>query len=133
MMKHGYIEKTALHVYDIASAYPSATVELPSMKRGDWTKHGYIKIKSLAELRVTIENASMLSMYKLAFRFPEYERFHKDAARVVFMPFYPLPYRRKNGGIIYPAYGRGWYMRDDFLAMIAWLANSDAIRPGIPI
>jgi hypothetical protein len=91
------------------------------MKGGDWTKHGYIEIKSLAELRATIESASMLSMYKLAFRFPEYEMFHEDAARAVFMPFYPLPYRRRSGAIIYPAYGHGWYMRDDVLAMIAWL------------
>ena len=32
------------------------------------------------------------------------------------IPFYPLPYREKRGGILFPASGYGWYMRDDVLA-----------------
>ena len=121
MMKHGWLENGSLHVYDIASAYPAAIVELPSMKGGDWTKGGYIEIHSLKALRATIESASMLSMFKVRFNFPKYEKKHADPAKAVFVPFYPLPYRCKGGGIIYPAHGYGWYMRDDVLAMIAWL------------
>ena len=41
--------------------------------------------------------------------------------KTVFIPFYPLPYRGKRGGILFPASGFGWYMRDDALAAIAWL------------
>ena len=44
-----------------------------------------------------------------------------DARKAVFIPFYPLPYRDKRGGILFPASGYGWYMRDDVLAAIAWL------------
>ena len=39
----------------------------------------------------------------------------------MFIPFYPLPYRDKRGGILFPASGYGWYTRDDVLAAIAWL------------
>ena len=80
MMKHGYIENTVLQVLDIASAYPAATVELPSMKGGTWTHGGYIEINSLARLRASIESASMLSMFRIRFRFPQYEKYHADPA-----------------------------------------------------
>jgi hypothetical protein len=32
-----------------------------------------------------------------------------------------LPYREKRGGILFPASGYGWHVRDDVLAAIAWL------------
>src|SRR6202046_1725131 len=41
--------------------------------------------------------------------------------QVIFIPFYPLPYREKRGGILFPASGYGWHVRDDVLAAIAWL------------
>jgi hypothetical protein len=50
-----------------------------------------------------------------------YERYHADPRKAVFIPFYPLPYRDKRGGILFPASGYGWYTRDDVLAAIAWL------------
>ena len=60
-------------------------------------------------------------MFKIRFQFPTYERYDADARKAVFIPFYPLPYRDKRGGILFPASGYGWYMRDDVLAAIAWL------------
>jgi hypothetical protein len=60
-------------------------------------------------------------MFKIRFQFPVYGRFHEDARKAVFIPFYPLPYRQKGGGILYPASGYGWYMRDHVLGAIAWL------------
>ena len=60
-------------------------------------------------------------MFKIRFQFPTYERYHADARKAVFIPFYPLPYRDKRGGILFPASGYGWYTRDDVLAAIAWL------------
>jgi hypothetical protein len=93
------------------------------MKNGTWTKGEYIHVRSLTTLRAEIEAASMLSMYKIKFNFPKYEKYHSDPGKAVFIPFYPLRYRCAGGGIIYPAHGYVWYMRDDVLAMIAWLEN----------
>jgi hypothetical protein len=121
MMKHGWLERASLFVHDIASAYPAYTVELPLMKGGTWTEGGYIAIRSLKTLRAEIERASILSVFKVKFNFPKYEKYNADPGKAVFIPFYPLPYRCKGGGIIYPAFGYGWYKRDDVLAMIAWL------------
>jgi hypothetical protein len=132
MIKHGWLESASLFVYDIASAYPAGTVELPSMKGGKWSKGGYIAIRSLKSLRAEIERASMLSMFKIKFAFPKYEKYHTDVGKAVFIPFYPLPYRCKGGGIIYPALGHGWYMRDDVLAMIAWLEKFIPQYPSLP-
>ena len=123
LMKQGYVENTSLHVYDIASAYPAAIVEFPSMKGGTWEKHGFIDVTSLSSLRAFVEKTSIFSMFKIMYLFPEYEKYHADDGRAVIIPFYPLPYRRKGGGILYPARGYGWYMRDDVLAMIAWLEH----------
>jgi len=121
MMKHGWLESASLKIIDLASAYPAATVALPTMKNGKWTHSGHIQIDTLKRLRAQIESASMLSMYRIKFILPQYEKYHADLGRAVFIPFYPLPYRTKSGGIIYPAMGHGWYMRDDVLALIAWL------------
>jgi hypothetical protein len=121
MLKQGYVENTPLHVYDIASAYPAAMVEFPSMKNGEWTRRGYIVFNYLSELRAIVESASQLSMFKIKYFFPVYEKHHSDISRAVLIPFYPLPYRKKGGGIIFPAHGYGWYMRDHALAAIAWL------------
>ena len=123
LLKQGYIENRALHVLDVASAYPAAMVEFPSLASGEWTSKPGTEFRkdSLSELRAAVETASCLSMFKIRFQFPTYERHHADARKAVFIPFYPLPYRDKRGGILFPANGYGWYTRDDVLAAIAWL------------
>ena len=123
LLKQGYIENRALHVYDIASAYPTAMVEFPSLAGGEWASKTGTEFRkgSLGELRAAVEVASWLSMFKIRFQFPTYERYHADARKAVFIPFYPLPYRDKRGGILFPATGYGWYTWDDVLAAIAWL------------
>jgi hypothetical protein len=132
MIKHGWLERGNLDVLDIASAYPGGLAELPTMKNGTWTKTGYIHVRSLKTLRAEIDAASMLSMYKIKFNFPKYQKYHADPGKAVFIPFYPLPYRCAGGGIIYPARGYGWYMRDDVLAMIAWLERFVPQYPSRP-
>jgi hypothetical protein len=119
----GFMQGGSLHVYDIASAYAAALVDFPSLARGEWiTRKGKeIACASLLELRAAVETASPLSMFKVRFQFPIYEKFNLDPRKAVFIPFYPLPYREKRGGILFPASGYGWYMRDDALAAIAWL------------
>jgi hypothetical protein len=123
LMKQGYVEDRALHVLDLASAYPAAMVEFPSLAGGDWVRKFGTEFRkdSLSELRAALEAASSLSMFKIRFQFPTYERYHSDARKAVLIPFYPLPYRNKRGGILFPASGYGWYTRDDVLAAIAWL------------
>ena len=123
LLKQGYVENRALHVYDIASAYPAAMVEFPSLAGGEWVgKSGTEFAKgSLRDLRATVEAASCLSMFKIQFQFPTYERYDPDARKAVFIPFYPLPYRDKRGGILYPASGYGWYNREEALGAISWL------------
>ena len=36
LLKQGYVENDQLHIYDIASAYPAAMVEFPSLAGGEW-------------------------------------------------------------------------------------------------
>lgn len=121
LLKQGYIEGVSLHVLDLASAYPASMIDFPSLVSGEWiNKMGASIAKdSISELRAAVEGASCLSMFKIRFRLPTYERYDPDARRAVFIPFYPLPYRDKRGGILFPASGYGWYMRDDVLAAIA--------------
>ena len=104
LLKQGYVENRALHVYDIASAYPAAMVEFPSLAGGEWVSKPGTEFRkgSLSELRAAVEAASCLSMFKIRFQFPTYERYHADARKAVFIPFYPLPYRDKRGGILFP-------------------------------
>jgi hypothetical protein len=123
LLKQGYVENFQLHVYDIASAYPAAMVEFPSLARGEWINRlgSAFAIGSLKELRNAIEAASAVSIFKVRFQFPAYEKFNSNSRKATFIPFFPLPYRDKRGGILFPASGYGWYMRDDILAAIAWL------------
>ena len=123
LLKQGFLENCSLHVYDIASAYPAAMIEFPSLAGGGWVKSPATEFAegSLGDLRAAVEATSCLSMFKIRFQFPTYERYDPDARKAVFIPFYPLPYREKRGGILFPASGYGWYMRDDVLAAIAWL------------
>jgi hypothetical protein len=104
LLKQGYIEGVSLHVLDLASAYPAAMIDFPSLVSGEWiNKMGASIAKgSLSELRAAVEGASCLSMFKIRFQLPTYERYDPDGRRAVFIPFYPLPYRDKRGGILFP-------------------------------
>lgn len=125
LIKQGYRESGGLHFYDIASAYPAAMAEFPSLARwaGCWTHKGdeELRYSCLPELRAAVERASVVSMFKLRFQFPEYVKYHADPIRAEFVPLFPLPYRTRTGGILFPSRGYGWYMRDDILGAIAWL------------
>jgi hypothetical protein len=103
LLKQGYIENVGLHCYDIASAYPAGMVDLPSLAGGKWINlpGSGILTGSLAKLRKAIEATSPVSMFKIGFQFPTYEKSHGDARKSVFIPFYPLPYREKRGGILF--------------------------------
>ena len=91
-----------LHLYDIASAYPAQIAQLPSMEGGKWV---YRKNPTREE----IEQSNMLSMFRV-----ETYNFKFD------LPFYPFPFRTKNGAIMFPANVKGVYMRDDVVAAFKW-------------
>ena len=44
LLKQGYVENVQLHVYDIASAYPAAMVEFPSLAGGEWINQSRLRI-----------------------------------------------------------------------------------------
>jgi hypothetical protein len=130
-----------LYAYDITSAYPSIMAGLPAMvipqyarddrerkkpirrRRGNWVwRHGL-------ELDVeAIAGMSSLSMVELKFDFPTFVLDNKEKTREP--PFYPLPYRRDDGGILFPAKGWGRYYRDEALAAFEWL---DVICRELPL
>jgi hypothetical protein len=91
-----------LHLYDIASAYPAQIAQLPSMEGGKWV---YRKNPTREE----IEQSNMLSMFRV-----ETYNLRFD------LPFYPLPFRTKNGAIMFPANVKGVYIRDDVVAAFRW-------------
>jgi hypothetical protein len=124
LLKQGFMQGGSLFVYDIASAYPAAMVEFSSMKGGRWLLYRRNGApQSLRELRAEIEQASLVSIFKIRFEFPFIEKLATNPINSKFIPFFPLPYRTKGGGIIFPANGYGCYMRDDVLAAIAWLEH----------
>ena len=112
LMKVGHAPDLELHSMDIASAYPHALTQLPSLAGGKWNKDGGLRYSNLAELKASIEAASMVSMFYLDYEFPLYEHFEGDDWKKVYVPWYPLFFRSRMGAIFYPRRGEGWYMRD---------------------
>lgn len=84
--------------YDIVSAYPAQTVELPNLAAGIWRSTSAIEPGDFGLAEV-------------------FWRYDRPA------PFYPLPYRlgldpqqRPKGGVWFPAEGSGWYFISEVLA-----------------
>jgi hypothetical protein len=38
-----------------------------------------------------------------------------------YIPFFPFPYRKTNGGVLFPAEGYSWIMRDELAASFEWM------------
>lgn len=110
LIKQGYAKDQRLQIYDIASAYPSACLCLPSMKGGTWIHSGCKPVRY-----VEGKQANILSMFHVHWNFP---RQGKDGRPI---PFFPFPYRTvKRGLILFPSAGNAWLMRDEVLAGIDW-------------
>jgi hypothetical protein len=122
-MKVGHAPDVILHSMDIASAYPHAISQLPSMDGGGWEKFVENKFGTMTQLRASIGAVSPVSMFYLDYQFPLYEHFEKDAWKKVYIPWYPLFFRSRRGAIFYPRRGKGWYMRDEALAAVAFLEH----------
>jgi hypothetical protein len=122
LMKVGHAPGLELHSMDVASAYPHAMTQLPSLAGGRWDRvENGIRCNTLADLKAIIEASSVVSMFYLDYQFPLYEHFDGDVWKRIYTPWYPLFFRSRTGAIFYPRRGEGWYMRDDALAAVKWL------------
>jgi hypothetical protein len=96
-----------VHHYDINSAYPDQFRALPSMAGGTWTR---------GEPDTDGEPPPGFTLVRVEYEF----------ARG--LPFYPLFHRERNGRIIYPPRGAGWYHYSEFS-----VARDFARKFGAPI
>lgn len=112
LLQQGYAPEQTLHGYDIRSAYPSAMLDLPSMRGKTWKHHRNGTSADHAR------QSNILSMYRVYWRFPATVKYRGVEN---YAPFYPLPYRTQNGSILFPSEGRAWVMRDDVLAALKWV------------
>jgi hypothetical protein len=132
LLQQGYMKAGYLAAYDISSAYPAGAVELPSLApdAGEWIHRSkdQLQFNSLKELRELVEDCSIVSMFKVKWFFPTFERLgqftemspYEDPTSLT-MPFYPLWYRTDSGRILCPSSGLGIRNREDVLAAIAWM------------
>ena len=76
-----------------------------------------------------VEASSKISAFFIRWRLPP---FYVDmvSGEVRGVPFFPLPYRLKGGGILFCSEGSGWYMRDEAIATKRWLEKF--VELGLP-
>ena len=150
-LKQGYLKSGSLYVYDVASCYPAAIVELPSLApdQGEWKRLNTedMRFNDLTELLARIQKTSMVSMFKVRWKFPTTESWKKapkhiidprerefwEGQRATFIPFFPLPYRTKTGSILFPSSGYSICMRDDLIAAIKWMMRFTPDFPKKPL
>jgi hypothetical protein len=128
LMKQGYAPKTPMFGYDLSSAYPWGCLELPSMKGGKWTHDKKIVFlnDTFVRSKETVANSNVLDMFRVRWCFPLgpkpiYNRKTREYDRPRPFPFFALPYRKTNGGILFPAAGLTWIMRDELLGAMRWV------------
>jgi hypothetical protein len=63
-----------------------------------------------------VNDANILSMFSIKWKFPVWSQKFKRH-----VPFNPFPYRKKNGGVLFPSEGYSWIMRDELSAAFDWL------------
>lgn len=95
LVQYGF-RRGALYGYDIASAYPHAQHNLPSMRGCSWRMHD--------ERPASIEGLSPLSLCEVAW------------TGETSFPFGPFPYRTRQGAVYYPSIGRGIYCVEEVRA-----------------
>ena len=107
LMKVGHAPGLQLHSMDVASAYPHAMTQLPSLAGGRWDKiEDGDRYKTLAELKAIIEASSMVSMFYLDYKFPLYELFEGDVWKRVIRPVVPALFPLAHGRHLLSEAGR---------------------------
>jgi hypothetical protein len=127
LLQQGYTEER-LWGGDLANAYPSGMLELPSMKDGMWH---HVNCFNEQEQCVAlydhgvIEGGNILNMYQVEWDFPERKREKGrrkgEVSKEEYIPFFPLPYRRNDNAILFPSKGKSWIVRDDLVAALKWI------------
>jgi DNA polymerase type B, organellar and viral len=86
LLKYGHHEGR-IYNYDVNSAYPYAMLGLPNLSQGEWRKgeHG---------------SAFAISLVEWNFR-------NKVS------PFFPFPFREREGNVLFPPQGRNWVWRPE--------------------
>ena len=138
-LKQGYLKSGALYIYDVASCYPGAIVDLSSLRpdQGKWKrlKAEDMRFDDLGELLARIEKTSMVSSFKIRWKFPIAEKLVKPpkhvtdpkerarwiGERTTYIPFFPLAYRTQSGAILFPSSGQSICMRDDLISAIKYM------------
>lgn len=93
------------HSYDICSAYPAVIQGLPCLACGEWS---------------TVNKwAGECAVYHVTW-----------SCRGRPPRWGPLPYRRPNGAITYPANGEGWYWGAEIAALRDWWGGDHVIHGG---
>ena len=143
LLRQGYLPRegdtTRLWGYDIASAYPSACVDLPSTRDGTWShveKAVFLKNDGLERLKAIVANANVLSMFCVQWAFPIDRKPARRRQPAKPFPFFPLPYRMGRGAILFPSAGKAWIMRDELLGALEWIETffpSETARRAIPV
>ncbi|MCI4327296.1 MAG: hypothetical protein L3K16_06655 [Thermoplasmata archaeon] len=82
---------------DMRSAYPDAMRRLPNLGSGRWER--------------TTAEPKLVPLYDMAVYRVEWDYPHG-------WPYYPLPWRSKEGAIYFPRVGRGWYWVPEVTAAI---------------
>ena len=78
--------KGEIYNYDINSAYPYAMLSLPNLSEGHWT-------------REPVDSCFSISLVEWNFK--------KQ------VPFYPFPFREKQGNVLFPPEGRNWIWKPE--------------------
>ena len=127
MLRQGYSE-AGVFVYDLKSAYPAEMQELPSMIDGR-VRHWNIKDNPTGLDWREVETSSKISAFFIRWRLPPFY-VDRTSGEVRGVPFFPLPYRLKGGGILFCSEGSGWYMRDEAIAAKRYLETF--VELGLP-
>jgi DNA polymerase family B len=111
IFRQGYFRNGA-HVYDINSAYPAQTLQLPSLRKASWRRYNGTHdtlSKALDEIRYGLCRVSW-DMYEHC-------------------PFIvPFPKRMPNGNIRYQSKGEGWYWISEAKAAIRHFPDNVTIH-----
>ena len=129
MLRQGYSDAGAF-VYDRRSAYPDEMQHLPSMINGR-VRHWNVKDHPTGLDWREVETSSKISAFFIRWRSPAFY-VDRTTGEVRGVPFFPLPYRLKGGGILFCSEGSGWFMHDDAIAAKRWLEKfAELGLPGV--
>jgi hypothetical protein len=109
--------------YDIASAYPFATTQLPCLQHGEWRLIRNPSLRQLEEApaaavhwRLPFFNGLRIVEQSLG---EKLQKAVKVSGRAADRPWGPFPFRLMDGNILFPVVARGgWVWKQEYLAAL---------------